>query len=62
LCACIRLLCQNRRWWLQPLISKVIRAFLCDARERDLEPLEVQDSAVRVVMPGTVSTIRLLQS
>jgi len=35
-------------------------AFLCDARERDLEPLQVQDGAVRVTMPGTVATIRLL--
>lgn len=39
---------------------KVIRAFLCDARERDLETLEVQDGTVRVAMPGTVATIRLL--
>ena len=35
-------------------------AFLCDARERDLGPLEVQDGTVRVAMPGTVATIRLL--
>jgi hypothetical protein len=40
---------------------KVTKAFLCDARERDLEPLDVQDGAVRVMMPGTVATIRLLQ-
>ncbi|MEA2087123.1 MAG: hypothetical protein U9O91_03395 [Candidatus Caldatribacteriota bacterium] len=39
---------------------KVIRAFLCDARERDLETLEMQDGTVRVAMPGTVATIRLL--
>ena len=39
----------------------VAEAFLCDARERDLEPLAVQDGAVRVTMPGTVATIRLLQ-
>ncbi len=39
---------------------KVIRAFLCDARERDLMPLEVQDGIVRVAMPGTIATIRLL--
>jgi hypothetical protein len=39
---------------------KVIGAFLCDARERDLEPLEVQDGTVRVAMPGTIATIRLL--
>ena len=38
----------------------VTGAFLCDARERDLGPLEVQDSTVRVAMPGTIATIRLL--
>ena len=37
----------------------IMRAFLCDARERDLEPLEVQDGVVRVPMTGTVATIRL---
>jgi alpha-mannosidase len=35
-------------------------AFLCDARERDIGPLPVKDGAVRVAMPGTVATIRLL--
>ncbi|MCD6400533.1 MAG: hypothetical protein J7L73_01270, partial [Anaerolineales bacterium] len=41
---------------------KVTNAFLCDARERDLETLEVQEEySVRVAMPGTIATIRLLQ-
>jgi alpha-mannosidase len=40
---------------------KVIGAFLCDARERDLGPLGVQDNTVRVTMQGTITTIRLLQ-
>lgn len=40
---------------------RVTRAFLCDARERDLSPLEVQDGKVPVKMPGTVATIRLEQ-
>jgi len=40
---------------------RINAAFLCDARERDLEPLEVQDGTVRVVMPGTIATLRLLQ-
>ncbi len=35
-------------------------AFLCDARERDLERLEVRDNAVLVAMGGTIATIRLL--
>ncbi|MEA3335677.1 MAG: hypothetical protein U9R25_07170 [Chloroflexota bacterium] len=39
----------------------IAEAFLCDARERDLEPLEIQNGAVRVTMPGTVATIRLLR-
>ena len=39
----------------------VVEAFLCDARERDLEPLQMQGGAVRVSMLGTVATIRLLQ-
>jgi alpha-mannosidase len=39
---------------------KVTGAFLCDARERDLKLLGVQDGIVQVTMPGTVATIRLL--
>ena len=38
----------------------VRRAFLCDARERDIEPLEVQDGAVRLKAPGNICTVRLL--
>lgn len=38
----------------------ITEAFLCDAHERDLGPLEVLDGVVRVAMPGTVATIRLL--
>ncbi len=35
-------------------------AFLCDARERDLTPLEVSDGSVRLAMPGAIATVRLL--
>jgi hypothetical protein len=35
-------------------------ALLCDAREHDLEPLEVRNGSVRVAMPGTVASIRFL--
>jgi hypothetical protein len=35
-------------------------AFLCDARERDIEPLEVQGQTVRLKMPGALATLRLL--
>ena len=35
-------------------------AFLCDARERDLKPLEVSGGIVHLTMPGSIATIRLL--
>jgi Glycosyl hydrolases family 38 C-terminal beta sandwich domain len=35
-------------------------AFLCDARERDLEPLQITGQSVRLRMPGAVASIRLL--
>ena len=38
----------------------VVKAFLCDARERDLGSLEVRDGTVQLVMPGSIATIRLL--
>ena len=38
----------------------VVKAFLCDARERDLEPLQMRDGAVKVTMPGTIASVRLL--
>ncbi len=37
----------------------VTRAALCDARERDLQPLEARDGVVRLRMQGTVATIRI---
>jgi hypothetical protein len=38
---------------------QVTDAWLCDARERDIEPLEVRDGIVRVTMTGTIATVRL---
>ncbi len=38
----------------------VTGAALCDARERDLQSLKVQDGVVRVRMMGTVVTVRLM--
>jgi alpha-mannosidase len=35
-------------------------AFLCDARERDIEPLQVKGQTVQLTMPGVIATIRLL--
>jgi hypothetical protein len=34
-------------------------AFLCDARENDLEPLQVKEQSVLVSMPGTIATVRV---
>jgi alpha-mannosidase len=39
---------------------KIRAAFLCDTRERDLEPLKTADGGVRLIMPGTIATLRLL--
>lgn len=39
----------------------VAKAILCDARERDLEPLPVRDNAIQVTLRGTIATLRLLQ-
>lgn len=35
-------------------------ATLCDARERDLRPLKVQDGSVQLTMPGSIATLRLI--
>lgn len=34
-------------------------ATLCDARERDLQPLAVRNGTVTLTMPGTIATVRL---
>jgi hypothetical protein len=41
---------------------RVERAFLCDARERDLESLQVRDGKVTLTLPGALATVRLLVS
>lgn len=38
----------------------VQEACLCDARERDLHPLEIREEAVCLSMPGTIASVRLL--
>jgi hypothetical protein len=35
-------------------------AFLCDARERDLEPLQIGGQNVRLTMPGAIASVRLV--
>jgi alpha-mannosidase len=39
---------------------EVEAAFLCDARERDLSALQIRDGQVRLSMPGTIATLRLV--
>ncbi len=46
--------------WVRAPQFKIAGAALCDARERDLQTLAVQDGAVQVTMTGTIATIRLL--
>lgn len=38
----------------------VVAAYLCDARERDIEPLEVRNGTIRLTMPGTIATVRAM--
>ena len=35
-------------------------AFLCDARERDVEPLPISGRTVTVTMPGTIASVRIV--
>ena len=44
------------------LAGRAIKAaYLCDARERDLRPLDVVDDEVHLTMTSTIATIRLLK-
>lgn len=38
----------------------IVEACLCDARERDLDRLDVKNGVVHLVMPGNIVTVRLL--
>lgn len=38
----------------------VVDAYLCDARERDLNHLDVEGGIVRLIMPGNIATVRLV--
>ncbi len=38
----------------------IAQAFLCDARERDITALDVQEGRVNLSLPGTLTTVRLL--
>lgn len=45
---------------LKPTRQPLAAAWLADARERDLRPLEVKDGAVNLVLPGSIATVRLV--
>jgi hypothetical protein len=45
---------------LIPRHRQVQAAALCDARERDIEPLEIRQGAALLTMPGTIASVRLL--
>ena len=40
--------------------QEIGQAFLCDARERDVRPLEVHDGKVDVPLAGTITSVRLI--
>jgi hypothetical protein len=40
--------------------QEIKQAYLCDTRERNIEPLKVRDGRVDVTLRGTVATIRLI--
>jgi hypothetical protein len=40
--------------------QEIKEAYLCDSRERDIEPLEVRDGKVHLTLPGTIATLRLI--
>jgi hypothetical protein len=46
--------------WLRWTRGDVSEAWLCDARERDQEQLELQEGRARVPLRGAVSSVRLL--
>jgi alpha-mannosidase len=58
----IRLLAPGQRGKsvvLRCLRHAVTEAWLCDARERDIERLEVRPEGVRLSMPGSIATLRV---
>jgi hypothetical protein len=40
--------------------QEIKEAFLCDARERDVQSLEVREGSVHLTLPGTLTTVRLI--
>jgi hypothetical protein len=41
---------------------EIREAYLCDARERDIQALEVRDGKVELVLPGTITSVRLFSA
>lgn len=44
------------------LAQPAVAAWLCDARERDLHPLEVQEGGVAVDLKGAITSVRIIPS
>ncbi|MGD8625407.1 MAG: hypothetical protein PVJ34_12775 [Anaerolineae bacterium] len=40
--------------------QQIEQAYLCDARERDIRPLEIHDGTAHVDLPGSITTVRLI--
>jgi len=40
--------------------QEIKEAYLCDARERNIQPLEVRDGVVHLTLPGTIASVRLI--
>jgi hypothetical protein len=50
----------NQAFALRFSHREIREAYLCDARERDLEPLEVRDGEIRGILRGTITSIRVI--
>jgi hypothetical protein len=40
--------------------QRIEEAYLCDVRERDIQPLEVRDGTVHLTLAGTITSVRLI--
>jgi hypothetical protein len=45
---------------LRSIHREIQEAYLCDARERDIRPLEVHEGKVHLTLSGTITTVRLI--
>jgi hypothetical protein len=50
----------NQAITLRSTQHEIAAACLCDARERDIRPLEIHEGRVHLTLPGTITTVRLI--